>query len=77
MYAIRSYYEIVGLGIDGLAVITPYFIGCTQDGLYAHYMKVADSLEAPVYLYDIPARTQNHIEPETARRLADHPNILV
>ncbi len=68
--------EIVGLGIDGLAVITPYFIGCTQDGLYAHYMKVADSLEAPVYLYDIPARTQNHIEPETARRLADHPNIL-
>lgn len=68
--------EIVGLGIDGLAVITPYFIGCTQDGLYAHYMKVADSLEAPVYLYDIPARTQNHIEPETARKLADHPNIL-
>lgn len=68
--------EIVGLGIDGLAVITPYFIGCTQEGLYTHYMKVADSLEAPVYLYDIPARTQNHIEPETARRLADHPNIL-
>jgi len=68
--------EIVGLGVDGVAVITPYFIGCTQDGLFAHYSRVADSLEKPVYLYDIPARTQNHIEPATASRLADHPNIL-
>jgi len=67
--------EIVGLGVDGAAVITPYFIGCTQEGLFAHYTRVADSLEKPVYLYDIPARTQNHIEPATASRLAEHPNI--
>ncbi len=67
--------EIAGLGVDGVAVITPYFIGCTQEGLFAHYSRVADSLETPVYLYDIPARTQNHIEPATARRLAEHPNI--
>jgi len=67
--------EIVGLGVDGVAVITPYFIGCTQEGLFAHYTRVADSLEKPVYLYDIPARTQNHIEPATASRLAEHPNI--
>ena len=68
--------EIVGLGVDGVAVITPYFISCTQEGLYGHFSRVADSLEKPVYLYDIPARTQNHIEPETAARLAEHPNIL-
>jgi len=68
--------EVAGLGVDGIAVITPYFIGCTQEGLYAHYSRIADTLEKPVYLYDIPPRTQNHIEPETARRLAGHGNIL-
>jgi 4-hydroxy-tetrahydrodipicolinate synthase len=36
---------------------------------------VADAVDTPVYLYDIPARTQNHIEPETARKLATHGNI--
>jgi len=68
--------ELVKTGVDGVAVITPYFIGCTQDGLYTHFCRVADALDRPVYLYDIPARTQNHIEPETAARLAEHPNIL-
>lgn len=63
-------------GVDGLAVITPYFIACTQDGLFAHFSRVADAVDRPVYLYDIPARTQNHIEPATAARLAEHPNIL-
>lgn len=68
--------ELVAVGIDALAVITPYFIGCTQEGLVNHFAKVADNVDRPVYLYDIPARTQNHIEPETAARLAEHPNIL-
>lgn len=63
------------LGVDGIAVITPYFIACTQDGLIRHFTTVADAVQSPVYLYDIPARTQNHIEPETARLLARHPNI--
>ena len=67
--------ECVKLGVDAVAVITPYFISCTQDGLFTHFSRVADALEKPTYLYDIPARTQNHIEPETAARLADHPNI--
>lgn len=67
--------DVAGLGVDGLAVITPYFIGCTQEGLYNHYIKIADSLDKPVYLYDIPARTQNHIEVDTAARLAEHSNI--
>ncbi|MCA2012189.1 dihydrodipicolinate synthase family protein [Cereibacter sphaeroides] len=63
------------IGVDGLAVITPFFIEATQDGLERHFSTVADGVGAPVYLYDIPARTQNHIEPETARRLAAHGNI--
>lgn len=63
------------IGVDGIAVITPFFIACTQDGLLRHFSSVADSVNTPVYLYDIPPRTQNHIEPGTARMLADHGNI--
>ncbi len=63
------------IGVDGIAVITPFFIACTQDGLIRHFSTVADAVTTPVYLYDIPARTQNHIEPETARTLAGHGNI--
>lgn len=67
--------EFDRIGVDGIAVITPFFIACTQDGLVRHFSTVADAVKTPVYLYDIPARTQNHIEPETARRLAGHGNI--
>ncbi|WP_116086810.1 dihydrodipicolinate synthase family protein [Tropicimonas sp. IMCC34011] len=67
--------EFDRIGVTGIAVITPYFIACTQDGLHRHFSTVADAVETPVYLYDIPARTQNHIEPETARALAAHGNI--
>lgn len=67
--------EFDRIGVDGIAVITPFFIACTQDGLVRHFSAVADTVETPVYLYDIPARTQNHIEPETARALAGHGNI--
>ena len=62
--------EFEKIGVDGIAVITPFFIACTQDGLIRHFTSVADAVTTPVYLYDIPARTQNHIEPETARTLA-------
>nr|WP_321457152.1 dihydrodipicolinate synthase family protein [uncultured Cohaesibacter sp.] len=67
--------EFDRIGVDGIAVITPFFIACTQDGLERHYLTVADAVNTPIYLYDIPARTQNHIEPETARKLSAHPNI--
>ena len=63
------------LGVDAIAVITPFFIACTQDGLVRHFSTVADAVSVPVYLYDIPPRTQNHIEPATARQLAAHGNI--
>lgn len=67
--------EFDRIGVDGIAVITPFFIACTQDGLVRHFSTVADAVQTPVYLYDIPARTQNHIEPDTARKLASHGNI--
>lgn len=67
--------EFGKLKVDGIAVITPFFIECTQDGLIRHFSTIADGVNTPVYLYDIPARTQNHIEPDTARKLAAHGNI--
>ncbi|WP_445682745.1 dihydrodipicolinate synthase family protein [Radicibacter daui] len=67
--------EFDRIGVDSIAVITPFFISCTQEGLIRHFSTVADAVKTPVYLYDIPARTQNHIEPETARALAAHGNI--
>jgi 4-hydroxy-tetrahydrodipicolinate synthase len=68
--------EFDRIGVDGIAVITPFFIACTQDGLIRHFSTVADAVQTPVYLYDIPARTQNHIEAETARTLSGHGNIV-
>ncbi len=67
--------EFDRIGVTAIAVITPFFIVCTQDGLVRHFSTVADAVKTPIYLYDIPARTQNHIEPETARKLASHGNI--
>jgi len=73
---IRLGKEVQGLGVKALSVVTPYFLACSQDELAAHYAAVADALSLPIYLYNIPARTGNTIQPETAQRLADHPNII-
>lgn len=64
------------LGVKAVSAITPSFIACSQDELIGHYRKVADALSVPVYLYNIPARTGNTLQPETARTLAQHPNII-
>jgi 4-hydroxy-tetrahydrodipicolinate synthase len=68
--------RIEKLGVKAVSAITPSFIACSQGELIAHYRRVADALAKPVYLYNIPARTGNTILPETARVLADHPNII-
>ena len=64
------------LGVKAVSAITPYFIACSQAELADHYRRVADALPVPLYLYNIPARTGNTLEPETARALAEHPNII-
>lgn len=64
------------LGVAAVSAVTPSFVACSQTELADHYRKVADALSVPLYLYNIPARSGNRIEPETARALAEHPNIL-
>lgn len=67
--------EFEKLGVDGIPIITPYFISCTQEGLLRHFTEVADAVSKPIYIYDFPARTHNHVEAETMAKLAEHPNI--
>ncbi|MDA8513636.1 dihydrodipicolinate synthase family protein [Citrobacter sp. Igbk 14] len=73
---IRLGKQIEKLGVDAVSVITPYFVPLKQPELIAHYTAIADALSVPVFLYNIPARTGNTIEPQTARVLAAHPNII-
>lgn len=72
---VRLAKEYEKLGIDGIAVVAPYFISCTQEGLYLHYKKVAESIGSPLYIYDIPSRTGNPVDPETVIKLSEVDNI--
>ncbi|HEP1066157.1 TPA: dihydrodipicolinate synthase family protein [Klebsiella aerogenes] len=73
---IRLGQQIAKSGVDAVSVITPWFVPLKQDELVSHYMAIADALSVPVFLYNIPARTGNTIEPQTARQLAAHGNII-
>lgn len=61
--------------IDGVAILTPYFWGFSQEELITYYKALADVSKAPIYLYDLPALTGTKITMETMAELAKHPNI--
>ncbi len=63
------------VGVDGLLVVTPYYNKGTQNGLIKHYTVIADSVNIPIIVYNVPGRTGVNILPETVAELAKHPNI--
>jgi 4-hydroxy-tetrahydrodipicolinate synthase len=63
-------------GADAALLITPYYNKPTQEGLYAHYMAVADAVDIPIVLYNVPSRTAVSINPDIVARLASHPNVV-
>ncbi|ADK13466.1 MULTISPECIES: 4-hydroxy-tetrahydrodipicolinate synthase [Clostridium] len=64
------------LGADALSIITPSFAVASQNELYDHYKTVAEAVDMPIILYNIPARTGNALAPATVGKLSQIPNII-
>ncbi|MCD8219377.1 MAG: 4-hydroxy-tetrahydrodipicolinate synthase [Ruminococcus sp.] len=75
-YAVALSQEAQELGADGLLLVTPYYNKTTQRGLVAHYNAIADSVDIPMILYNIPSRTGVGFEIGTIAALAEHKNIV-
>jgi 4-hydroxy-tetrahydrodipicolinate synthase len=63
------------LPIVAFLVVTPYYNKPTQEGMYRHFSTIADAVQHPLILYNVPGRTGVDLKPETVIRLAAHPNI--
>lgn len=72
---IRLAQRMEAVGADALSVISPYFIAPTQQELADHYRKVAESVNIPIIMYNIPKNTGINIEPETVKSLIGVKNI--
>ena len=63
------------MGCDGLLCVTPYYNQTTQKGLIEHYTAIADSVNIPIIIYNVPGRTGLNVLPETLKELSAHKNI--
>ncbi|MCM8711994.1 4-hydroxy-tetrahydrodipicolinate synthase [Clostridium sp. SYSU_GA19001] len=64
------------IGVDGLLVITPYYNKTTQKGLIEHFKAIAESVNTPIVMYNVPSRTGMNLEPKTIKALCKFPNIV-
>jgi 4-hydroxy-tetrahydrodipicolinate synthase len=64
------------LGVDGALIVTPYYNKPTQEGLYLHFKAIAESVDIPIILYNVPGRTAVNMLPATVARLLEFRNII-
>ncbi len=64
------------VGADAILAVTPYYNKPTQNGLYAHYSTIANEVDIPLILYNVPSRTGVNLLPETVARLSEIKNIV-
>ena len=64
-------------GADAALVVAPYYNKPTQEGFYQHFKALAEAVDIPICVYNIPGRTGKNIEPETIARMAELPNITM
>ena len=74
--ALRRAEEAKAAGADAILMVTPYYNKSTQRGLVEHFTYVADRVEIPMILYNVPSRTGIGLKAETCRILSEHPNII-
>jgi len=65
----------VEAGADALLLISPYYNKPEQEGLYRHYRRIAETVDVPQIVYNVPSRTGQSIAPDTVVDLAEHPNV--
>ena len=68
--------HVKALGADAALVVAPYYVRPTQEGLYRHFLTVAEQADLPVILYNVPSRTACDMLPATVERLRAHPRIV-
>ncbi len=74
-HALHNAQNAKAAGADGVLMVTPYYNKSTQKGLVEHFTYVADRVESPLILYNVPSRTGIGIGAETYKTLSTHPNI--
>lgn len=76
VYSVGLCKDAEDAGADAFLMVTPYYNKTSQHGLVAHYNYIADRVDKPIILYNVPSRTGVAIKPETYKEISKHPNIV-
>ena len=76
LYTVELCKDAISCGADAMLMVTPYYNKTSQKGLITHYNYVADRIDSPIILYNVPSRTGVNIAPSTYAELCKHPNIV-